>query len=409
MTKTIENFLRYVKIDTQSSEESTTTPSTMKQHDLAGLLVSELETMGATEITYDREHCYVYATVPASAGCENAPVLGFIAHMDTSPAVTDTNVKPRIVENYDGKDIVLNAAENIVMKTTDFPELLNYVGKDLIVTDGTTLLGADDKAGVAEIMTMAEDLLKHPEKKHGKIRIGFTPDEEVGAGADHFDVKLFGADYAYTVDGGALGELEYENFNAAGAKLHVYGRSVHPGSAKGKMKNAILIAQEFQKLLPVEQNPMYTEGYEGFFHLIEMTGTVEESRLSYLIRDFDSESYANRKRLMQDIAAAINEKYGDGTVELILKDSYRNMREKIEPCMELIDYAKKACELAGVEPDVAPIRGGTDGARLSFVGLPCPNLGTGGYGFHGAFEHITAEGMDKAKEIIKNIILQFTK
>lgn len=295
MTKTIENFLRYVKIDTQSSEESTTTPSTMKQHDLAGLLVSELEAMGATEITYDKEHCYVYATVPASAGYENAPVLGFIAHMDTSPAVTDTNVKPRIVEHYDGKDIVLNAAENIVMKTADFPELLNYVGKDLIVTDGTTLLGADDKAGVAEIMTMAEDLLNHPEKKHGKIRIGFTPDEEVGAGADHFDVKLFGADYAYTVDGGALGELEYENFNAAGAKLHVYGRSVHPGSAKGKMKNAILIAQEFQKLLPVEQNPMYTEGYEGFFHLDAISGNVEEVTADYIIRDHNRQLFEQKK------------------------------------------------------------------------------------------------------------------
>ena len=322
MTKTIENFLRYVKIDTQSSEESTTTPSTMKQHDLAGLLVSELEAMGATEITYDKEHCYVYATVPASAGYENAPVLGFIAHMDTSPAVTDTNVKPRIVEHYDGKDIVLNTAENIVMKTADFPELLNYVGKDLIVTDGTTLLGADDKAGVAEIMTMAEDLLKHPEKKHGKIRIGFTPDEEVGAGADHFDVKLFGADYAYTVDGGALGELEYENFNAAGAKLHVYGRSVHPGSAKGKMKNAILIAQEFQKLLPVEQNPMYTEGYEGFFHLDAISGNVEEVTADYIIRDHNRQLFEQKKELFLSCADFLNRKYGEGTAIVDMKDSY---------------------------------------------------------------------------------------
>ena len=351
MTKTIENFLRYVKIDTQSSEESTTTPSTMKQHDLAGLLVSELETMGATEITYDREHCYVYATVPASAGCENAPVLGFIAHMDTSPAVTDTNVKPRIVENYDGKDIVLNAAENIVMKTADFP--------------------------------MAEDLLKHPEKKHGKIRIGFTPDEEVGAGADHFDVKLFGADYAYTVDGGALGELEYENFNAAGAKLHVYGRSVHPGSAKGKMKNAILIAQEFQKLLPVEQNPMYTEGYEGFFHLDAISGNVEEVTADYIIRDHNRQLFEQKKELFLSCADFLNRKYGEGTAIVDMKDSYYNMREIMEQHMHLIDNAKAAMEELGIEPRVSPIRGGTDGARLSFMGLPCPNLCTGGENYHG--------------------------
>ena len=327
MDKTIENFLRYVKIDTQSSEESTTIPSTMKQHDLARQLVSELEAMGAAEITYDKEHCYVYATIPASAGCEKAPVLGFISHMDTSPAVTDTNVNPRIVENYDGKDIVLNAAENIVMKVEDFPELLHYMGQDLIVTDGTTLLGADDKAGVAEIMTMAETLLMHPEKKHGKIRIGFTPDEEVGAGADHFDVKLFGADYAYTVDGGALGELEYENFNAAGAKLHVYGRSVHPGSAKGKMKNAILIAQEFQKLLPVEQNPMYTEGYEGFFHLDALSGNVEETTADYIIRDHNRQLFEQKKELFMSCADFLNRKYGEGTVVVDVKDSYYNMRD----------------------------------------------------------------------------------
>ena len=403
MTKTIENFLRYVKIDTQSSEESTTTPSTMKQHDLAGLLVSELEAMGATEITYDKEHCYVYATVPASAGYENAPVLGFIAHMDTSPAVTDTNVKPRIVEHYDGKDIVLNTAENIVMKTADFPELLNYVGKDLIVTDGTTLLGADDKAGVAEIMTMAEDLLKHPEKKHGKIRIGFTPDEEVGAGADHFDVKLFGADYAYTVDGGALGELEYENFNAAGAKLHVYGRSVHPGSAKGKMKNAILIAQEFQKLLPVEQNPMYTEGYEGFFHLDAISGNVEEVTADYIIRDHNRQLFEQKKELFLSCADFLNRKYGEGTAIVDMKDSYYNMREIMEQHMHLIDNAKAAMEELGIEPKVSPIRGGTDGAQLSFMGLPCPNLFTGGYNYHGKHEFVTLEGMEKAVQVIVRI------
>lgn len=402
MTKTIENFLRYVKIDTQSSEEST-----MKQHDLAGLLVSELEAMGATEITYDKEHCYVYATVPASAGYENAPVLGFIAHMDTSPAVTDTNVKPRIVEHYDGKDIVLNTAENIVMKTADFPELLNYVGKDLIVTDGTTLLGADDKAGVAEIMTMAEDLLKHPEKKHGKIRIGFTPDEEVGAGADHFDVKLFGADYAYTVDGGALGELEYENFNAAGAKLHVYGRSVHPGSAKGKMKNAILIAQEFQKLLPVEQNPMYTEGYEGFFHLDAISGNVEEVTADYIIRDHNRQLFEQKKELFLSCADFLNRKYGEGTAIVDMKDSYYNMREIMEQHMHLIDNAKAAMEELGIEPKVSPIRGGTDGARLSFMGLPCPNLCTGGENYHGRYEYACVQSMEKTTGLLIAIAAKY--
>ena len=295
-----------------------------------------------------------------------------------------------------------------VLSPADFPELKKLAGRTLISTDGTTLLGADDKAGIAEILTAVEELI-NGDIPHGKIAVSFTTDEEVGSGAKHLDLERFGAPYAYTVDGGPEGEIQFENFNAASAEFYIHGVNVHPGEAKGIMKNSQKIAMEIQGMLPPEEAPEYTEGYEGFFHLIEMTGTVEESRLSYLIRDFDSESYANRKRLMQDIAAAINEKYGDGTVELILKDSYRNMREKIEPCMELIDYAKKACELAGVEPDAAPIRGGTDGARLSFVGLPCPNLGTGGYGFHGAFEHITAEGMDKAKEIIKNIILQFTK
>ena len=327
--------------------------------------------------------------------------------MDTSPAVTDTNVKPRIVEHYDGKDIVLNAAENIVMKTADFPELLNYVGKDLIVTDGTTLLGADDKAGVAEIMTMAEDLLNHPEKKHGKIRIGFTPDEEVGAGADHFDVKLFGADYAYTVDGGALGELEYENFNAAGAKLHVYGRSVHPGSAKGKMKNAILIAQEFQKLLPVEQNPMYTEGYEGFFHLDAICGNVEEVTADYIIRDHNRQLFEQKKELFLSCADFLNRKYGEGTAIVDMKDSYYNMREIMEQHMHLIDNAKAAMEELGIEPRVSPIRGGTDGARLSFMGLPCPNLCTGGENYHGRYEYACVQSMEKTTGLLIAIAAKY--
>ena len=400
MDKTIENFLRYVKIDTQSSEESTTIPSTMKQHDLARQLVSELEAMGAAEITYDKEHCYVYATIPASAGCEKAPVLGFISHMDTSPAVTDTNVNPRIVENYDGKDIVLNAAENIVMKVEDFPELLHYMGQDLIVTDGTTLLGADDKAGVAEIMTMAETLLMHPEKKHGKIRIGFTPDEEVGAGADYFDVKLFGADFAYTVDGGALGELEDETFNAAGAKLIVNGRSVHPGDAKDKMKNAAVMAMEFHSELPKQACPERTSGYEGFFHLTDMEGSVEHAKLSYIIRDHDMENFEEKKAVMTAAADFINRKYGAGTLELTLKDSYYNMKEKIEPCMFLVDQAKSAMLELGIAPKVQPIRGGTDGARLSFEGLPCPNLCTGGENFHGRFEYIPAEDMERITQLL---------
>mgnify|MGYP000656839528 CR=1 FL=1 len=407
MTKTIENFLRYVKIDTQSSEESTTTPSTMKQHDLAGLLVSELEAMGATEITYDKEHCYVYATVPASAGYENAPVLGFIAHMDTSPAVTDTNVKPRIVEHYDGKDIVLNTAENIVMKTADFPELLNYVGKDLIVTDGTTLLGADDKAGVAEIMTMAEDLLNHPEKKHGKIRIGFTPDEEVGAGADHFDVKLFGADYAYTVDGGALGELEYENFNAAGAKLHVYGRSVHPGSAKGKMKNAIRMAMEFEQMLTVFDNPEYTDGYEGFHHLGGIEGDSDHTTMHYIVRDHDAGKLNQKLAEIDKASEYLNFKYGEGSFKVVRTGSYQNMKEMILPHMHLVEYAKEAMRELGLNAKSVPIRGGTDGARLSFMGLPCPNLCTGGANYHGRFEYACIEQMELCVEILKKIVEKY--
>lgn len=398
--KTIENFLRYVKIDTQSDEGSSTTPSTAKQHDLARTLVEELKQMGAQELTYDEEHCYVYASVPASKGCEKAPVLGFIAHMDTSPAVTGARVNPRIVEQYDGKDIVLNEQEGIVMRTEDFPELVHYVGQDLIVTDGTTLLGADDKAGVSEIMAMAEYLLAHPEIRHGKLRIGFTPDEEVGRGADFFDVKLFGADYAYTVDGGALGELEYENFNAAGARLHVCGRSVHPGSAKGKMKNAILIAQEFQGMLPVFDNPMYTEGYEGFFHLDSITGNVEEVTADYIIRDHDRALFEQKKETFLQCADFLNRRYGDGTVRVELSDSYYNMREILKPHMHLVDNAAEAMRELGIEPVITPIRGGTDGARLSFMGLPCPNLCTGGENYHGRYEYACVQSMEKTTRLL---------
>nr|WP_294661303.1 peptidase T [uncultured Blautia sp.] len=401
-----ERLLKYVRVWTTSEEESQTSPTTERQFDLARMLVQEMREIGIKDADMD-EYGYVYGHVPATPGYEDKTAVGFIAHMDTAPDYSGENVDPQVIEAYDGNDVSLGTSGK-VLSPADFPELKKLAGRTLITTDGTTLLGADDKAGIAEILTAVEELI-NGDIPHGKISVSFTTDEEVGSGAKHLALERFGAPYAYTVDGGPEGEIQFENFNAASAEFYIHGVNVHPGEAKGIMKNSQKIAMEIQGMLPPEEAPEYTEGYEGFFHLIEMTGTVEESKMSYLIRDFDSESYENRKRLMQDIAAAMNQKYGDGTVELILKDSYRNMREKIEPCMELIDYAKNACEMAGVEPDVAPIRGGTDGARLSFVGLPCPNLGTGGYGFHGAFEHITAEGMDKAKEIIKNIILQFAR
>ena len=407
MSRVIENFLEYVKIDTESAEGSETTPSTLKQHDLARLLARQLQEMGAQEITYDKERCYVYASVPASKGCENAPVLGFIAHMDTSPAVSGAGVKPRLIEDYDGGDIVLNEGSvdtaQVILKVADFPELAGYKGRRLIVTDGTTLLGADDKAGVAEIMTMAEYLLKHPEVSHGKIRVGFTPDEEVGAGADYFDVKLFGADYAYTVDGGKLGELEYENFNAAGAKVRIRGRSVHPGEAKDKMRNALLLAQEFQAMLAAAENPMYTCGYEGFYHLDALNGTVEEALADYIIRDHDKEKFEKKKVLFLQTGEFLNQKYGEGTFEITMKDSYYNMKEVIEKHMHLIDNAKEAMQELGIEPVVVPIRGGTDGARLSFMGLPCPNLCTGGQNFHGKYEYACADDMEKIAGLLVRI------
>lgn len=409
MTGTIEKFLRYVQIDTQSDENSTTSPSTAKQHNLAMLLVKELQEMGAAEITYDKEHCYVYATIPASAGCEKAPVLGFIAHMDTSPAVSGANVKPRIIEQYDGQDIVLNEEKQVVLRVSDFPELARYQGQDLIVTDGTTLLGADDKAGVAEIMEMAEHFLSNEAAPHGKIRIGFTPDEEVGCGADYFNVELFGADYAYTVDGGALGELEYENFNAAGAKLKVYGRSVHPGSAKHKMKNAILIAQEFQSMLPVFENPMYTEMYEGFYHLDSIHGDVEQVEADYIIRDHDRKLFESKKERFLATAQFLNGKYGEGTIEVEMKDSYYNMKEVLEPHMHLVDNAAKAMEELGITPEISPIRGGTDGARLSFMGLPCPNLCTGGENYHGKYEYACVQSMNRITELLKRIVEKYAQ
>lgn len=403
MEKVTDRFLRYVQIDTQSDEEGTGTPTTAKQHELARLLVEELTKIGAEEITYDKEHCYVYASIPATEGMEGKPVMGFISHMDTSPAVSGANVRPQIITAYDGEDIVLNSGLGIVMKTADFPELKEYQGKSLIVTDGTTLLGADDKAGVAEIMTMAEYLLSHRDVSHGKLRIGFTPDEEVGAGADHFDVKLFSADCAYTVDGGKLGELEYENFNAAGARVTFHGRSVHPGDAKNKMKNALLTAMEFQGMLPVSENPMYTEKYEGFYHLDALNGDIERAVADYIIRDHSREKFEQKKALFEKAGAFLNEKYGEGTVEIELKDSYYNMKEIIEDHMELIDHAMEAMREAGVEPVVVPIRGGTDGARLSYMGLPCPNLCTGGHNFHGRFEYICIESMEAVVRILLNL------
>lgn len=400
MSKTIDYFLQYVKIDTQSSETSGAAPSTAKQHDLAELLARQLEAMGAEEVTYDREHCYVYASIPASEGCEQAPVLGLIAHMDTSPAVSGAEVKPRVVENYDGGDIVLNEARQIVFRIQDFPEAAKYRGKDLIVTDGTTLLGADDKAGIAEIMAACEYLLQNPGKKHGKLRVGFTPDEEIGSGTDHFDLELFGADYAYTVDGGSFGEIEDETFNAAAARLHVRGRSVHPGSAKGKMVNSMLIAFEFQNLLPVFQNPMYTEGYEGFFHLCDISGDVENTIANYIIRDHDRTLFEQKKQTFVQCADFLNRKYGEGTVTVEIHDSYYNMKEALEPHMHLIDNACDVIRELGQEPSISPIRGGTDGARLSCMGLPCPNLPTGGCNFHSRFEYACVQSMEKVTELL---------
>lgn len=408
MNTIIDRFLRYVQIDTKSDDRTGTSPSTTKQHDLAKVLVEELAELGITDVTYDTEHCYVYASIPASEDYEETPALGFIAHMDTSPAVSGENVNPHRVVNYDGKDILLNKEKEIWLTIEEFPELRELVGQDLIVTDGTTLLGADDKAGVAEIMGLCGYLMSHPEVKHGKICIGFTPDEEIGCGTDWFDLKAFGAAYAYTVDGGALGELEYENFNAAGATVHFYGRNVHPGSAKGKMKNALLIAQEFQSLLPVQQNPMYTEGYEGFFHLDRLNGVVEEAEAEYIIRDHDRGLFEEKKKLFLRVAQFLNEKYGEGTVVAELADSYYNMKEKLTDHMHLVTTACDAMKELGIEPKVMPIRGGTDGARLTYEGLPCPNLCTGGANFHSRFEYVSVNAMEKTGELLLLLVKKYS-
>ena len=407
MSKVAERFLKYVSFDTQSKDEEEQVPSTEKQLVLAKELVKELEEMGASDVRLS-EHGYVYATIEANTE-KNVPSLGFVAHMDTAPAMSGRDVKARIVEKYAGGDIVLNEEKNIVMTVKDFPFMADCEGRDLIVTDGTTLLGGDDKAGVAEIMTMAAWLLAHPEIPHGTIRIGFTPDEEVGRGADFFDVEGFGADVAYTVDGGPLGELEYENFNAASGKVYIHGVGIHPGGAKNKMKSALLIGMEFQSLLPAFENPMYTEGYEGFFHLDQFAGDVEYAKMDYLIRDHDMDKFTQKKELFASAAEFLNKKYGEGTVELKIRGSYYNMKEKIEPYKYLIDIAKEAMEEVGITPEVSPIRGGTDGARLSYMGLPCPNLCTGGYNFHGKFEFIPVQSMEKVVELLLTIVRKFEK
>ena len=397
-----DRFLHYVSFDTQSCESSDTTPSTDKQRFLAEALKEEIEAMGLVEISLD-EHAYLMATLPANTD-ENIPTIGFIAHLDTSPDMSGANVKPRIIEKYDGKDIVLNANERIILSPVMFPELLQYTGEDIIVTDGTTLLGADDKAGIAEIVTAIQYLIDHPEIKHGKIRIAFNPDEEIGMGASKFDVEKFACDWAYTMDGSEVGELEYENFNAASAKIIVKGLNVHPGYAKNKMVNASLIATQFAGMLPPHERPEHTEDYEGFFHLTGITGTVEEATLSYIIRDHNRNRFEQRLKQLQDITDYLNKIYTKETVKLEIKQQYRNMREIVEPQKHIIELAEKAMLETGITPIVSPIRGGTDGAQLSFKGLPCPNIFAGGINFHGRYEFVPVQSMEKAVQVIVKIV-----
>ena len=397
----IERFLKYVTFDTQSDESTGVTPSTPKQMVFAQDLKTELEELGLKDISLD-ENGYLFATLPSNVDHE-VPVVGFIAHMDTSPDMSGENVKPRIVEKYDGKDIPLCAEEDIILSPANFPELLDHVGEDLIVTDGHTLLGADDKAGIAEIVGAVAYLIAHPEIKHGDIRIGFNPDEEIGLGAHKFDVEKFGAKWAYTMDGGEVGELEFENFNAAAAKIRVKGRNVHPGYAKNKMINSLLVANEYASLLPANETPGTTEGYEGFYHLIGMEGEVENTVLSYIVRDHDREKFEARKQALLNYAAQLNEKYGEGTVTVELKDQYYNMRQQVEPLMYIIDIAFAAMQEAGVTPKVKAIRGGTDGAQLSFKGLPCPNIFAGGLNFHGRYEFVPVQSIEKAMNVVVKI------
>ena len=404
--KAYERLLKYVVVDTPSNPESETTPSSACQFDLAKMLVEELKELGVENAEVD-EKCYVYASVPATEGYENCKRLGFIAHMDTAPDFNGCGVKPQVIENYNGEDVALGESGRVI-RVKDFPHLPKLKGRTLITADGTSLLGSDDKSGIAEIMTMIERILGE-NIPHGKICIGFTPDEEIGAGADHFDVEKFGADIGYTMDGGMEGEIEYENFNGAGAKITVHGNNVHPGSAKNIMVNAQLVAMELNAGLPANETPAHTEGYEGFFHLTDMSGTVEQAKLQYIIRDHDREKFEARKELLVKVVDSLNEKYGAGTVVMELKDQYYNMKEMVEPHIHLIDYAKEAAKEVGINPNVVPIRGGTDGARLSFMGLPCPNLGTGGFAFHGPYEHVSAEGMELCVEMMLKIVEKYTK
>lgn len=404
MSKVVERFLSYVAYDTKSDGETGVTPSTPGQMVLAKKLVEELKEIGMSDVTID-ENGYVMATLPANTD-KNIPTIGFIAHMDTAPDYSGANVNPQFVENYDGGDIKLN--QTTVLSPKDFPELKDYIGKTLITTDGNSLLGADDKAGIAEIITAMEYLINNPEIKHGTIKVGFTPDEEIGAGADHFDVEKFNADFAYTLDGGGIGEIEYENFNAASAKIVINGRNVHPGSAKNKMINSQFIGMELNSMLPAEERPEHTEGYEGFYMLNGFSGSVERTEMSYIIRDFFKDSFEAKKANIIKIAEELNKKYGEGTVEITVKDSYYNMKEKVEPVMHVVDTAVEAMKALDIVPKVVPIRGGTDGARLSYMGLPTPNLFAGGHNFHGKFEFVPTESIEKAVELVVKIIELYT-
>ena len=401
MEKILDRFLRYVSVDTQSDENSQTQPSSAKQLDLLRMLRDELESMGV-EATLD-EYGYVMGTIPSNID-RKVPVIGFIAHVDTSPDASGANVRPQIIKDYDGGDIELKGVPGLALKPSEFPELLAHKGETIITTDGTTLLGADDKAGVAEIMNAVQYIVEHPEFKHGEIKIGFTPDEEIGRGVAKFDVKKFGAEYAYTMDGGEVGELEFENFNAASAKIHIQGRNVHPGYAKGKMKNAILIGMELNSLLPVQQRPEFTEGYDGFFHIISFKGCVEEADFGYIIRDHDRALFEQKKEEMRKCVDYINARYGEGTAVLEMKDQYYNMRQQVEPYYFIVEKAVKAMEMEGIKPRIQPIRGGTDGANLSFMGLPCPNIFAGGLNFHGKMEFAPLESIEKASRVVLNII-----
>lgn len=406
MESILDRFLRYVSTDTQSDPDSQSQPSTRKQLDLLGMLRDELAAMGI-EASLD-EYGYVMAAIPSNCG-DNIPAVGFIAHVDTSPDASGADIKPRIIKDYDGGDILLNPDSGLSIRTADFPELKSYAGQTIITADGTTLLGADDKAGVAEIMDAVQYIVSHPEFRHGPIRIGFTPDEEIGRGTIKFDVQKFDAKYAYTMDGGAIGELEYENFNAASATVHIQGRNIHPGYAKGKMLNAILIGMEMNSLLPVEQRPEFTEGYDGFFHIVSFSGTVEEATFSYIIRDHDMALFERKKDMLRKCTEFINFKYGENVAETVITHQYYNMRKEVEPHYHIIEKAIKAMEMEGIQPHVQPIRGGTDGANLSFMGLPCPNIFAGGHNFHGKLEFVPLESMEKASKVILNIISLFAE